>query len=702
MALSGVFSTSVSGGHYRLKAVWSATQNISTNASTVTVKLYLETDYSLNVGGRTATTITINGEVFHISAPSIKTSVASNTLLGTATKVITHDSDGTKSITMSAYYPIAATISGTYYGSITASSGTVALDTIPRASTITSFPNFTIGDGIPIALDRKVSSFTHTLTLKVGSTVVATRTGIGANTTLTLDTAEQDKIYNAIPKDVSTPITLLCDTYGGTTKIGATQSKTATATVGASIVPSFTSLTAEEINADVASIVGKFVQNLSSIKFTINGATGIKGSTIVEYRISFNGVSRDVSTIVFDNINKSGDMVATATITDSRGRTASKTLTINLLPYSMPKITAFALHRCNADGTDNALGTYVKVASAGSVVSLLNGTEKNNLTYKIYSKPRGATTWTEKKSLVVAGLNLNATDTIGTYDATASFDFRLDVTDKFNTTLSLNVLSTGKVTMSWGIEGIGVGKIWERGALDVGGDVYASGDFYTGNEQLLAIKKRLASGDDLNTCIIPGSYRLGGTHTNAPPEYPYGQLLVIYGGGDTIAQILFPYSSGNYYIRSGSPADVGGKGNWNAWRKLWNDGNDGAGSGLDADLFDGHESSDFAKKAQEGWITGVLQSSWTGTLQYTKNDLKQVTIKGTITAGTVTANSAVCTLPVGYRPATAVPLLIMTASSPTIKDGLLLNIAGNVVVGGAGQLANGVTYFINQTFYAEQ
>jgi hypothetical protein len=29
--------------------------------------------------------------------------------------------------------------------------------------------------------------------------------------------------------------------------------------------------------------------------------------------------------------------------------------------------------------------------------------------------------------------------------------------------------------MSWGKQGVGIGKIWERGALDVGGDIYVQG-----------------------------------------------------------------------------------------------------------------------------------------------------------------------------------------------------------------------------------
>ena len=37
------------------------------------------------------------------------------------------------------------------------------------------------------------------------------------------------------------------------------------------------------------------------------------------------------------------------------------------------------------------------------------------------------------------------------------------------------MLGTAKVVFHLGREGIGAGKIWERGALDVGEDIYISG-----------------------------------------------------------------------------------------------------------------------------------------------------------------------------------------------------------------------------------
>ncbi|HBD63507.1 MAG TPA: hypothetical protein DC038_03625 [Clostridiales bacterium] len=50
------------------------------------------------------------------------------------------------------------------------------------------------------------------------------------------------------------------------------------------------------------------------------------------------------------------------------------------------------------------------------------------------------------------------------------------------------------------------------------------------------------------------------------------------------------------------------------------------------------------------WITATLQSAWTGTLQYRKNQIGQIEIKFDLTAGTITASTNVTNLPVDYRP----------------------------------------------------
>ena len=70
-------------------------------------------------------------------------------------------------------------------------------------------------------------------------------------------------------------------------------------------------------------------------------------------------------------------------------------------------------------------------------------------------------------------------------------------------------------------------------------------------------KTHVLNNVDLNSVLESGFYRIEENITNMPPQtsnsFNYCQMLVIYGGGDTICQIVFPYwSSDFFYIRNGN------------------------------------------------------------------------------------------------------------------------------------------------------
>ena len=67
--------------------------------------------------------------------------------------------------------------------------------------------------------------------------------------------------------------------------------------------------------------------------------------------------------------------------------------------------------------------------------------------------------------------------------------------------------------------------------------------------------------------------------------YPM-QITGNYGGSGTLFKVR---------TRNGDTAS------WNPWRILWHDANDGSGSGLDADLLDGLDSTSFARKGNVGY-----------------------------------------------------------------------------------------------------
>lgn len=77
----------------------------------------------------------------------------------------------------------------------------------------------------------------------------------------------------------------------------------------------------------------------------------------------------------------------------------------------------------------------------------------------------------------------------------------------------------------------------------------------------------LFDGIDLNTATISGMYRCSHNNPNIPSS-DYGQLLVVHGGADTIAQIYFPYDHTAAFVRTGSPPEINGTTQWGDWEQL--------------------------------------------------------------------------------------------------------------------------------------
>lgn len=175
MASSGSFSGSIRSGHYKLLVEWSQSKNMSANQSTVTCKLYLVNDWSLSINGRSDNSCTIDGNKKLFISPGI--SSTGTHLLGTVSQVVNHASDGTKSLTISVVFYIRASLSGTFYESITASA-TITLDSIARASSV-SATSVDMGAASTISISRASSSFTHIpahIPLELLQDMIATKT----------------------------------------------------------------------------------------------------------------------------------------------------------------------------------------------------------------------------------------------------------------------------------------------------------------------------------------------------------------------------------------------------------------------------------------------------------------------------------------------------------------------------------------------
>lgn len=451
MASSGSFSGSICSGHYVLRIDWSQTQNVTANTSTITAKIYLVNDWSLDIGARTANHITIGGTKQSFTSPAVTTT--GTHLLDTVTQTVTHDSDGSKSISISAYFSFAATISGTYQPDITASAD-ITLDTIPRASSI-SMAAGTMGSASTITITRASSAFTHTLTYTFGtaSGTIATKT-----TSTSVSWTPGLTLANQIPNATSGTATIKCTTYNGSTAIG-TKSINVTLKVPTSVVPTMTSLTAARVDGTVPSSWGIYVQTKSKATLTINGAAGAYGSTISSYSITGGGFSGTASTLTTGFLNTSGTITFTATITDSRGRTsAAKTVSISVVAYSAPAFSSYLSQRCNSSGTVTNDGTYVRGLVKFTYASC---SSKNTVTTATYYRKNGVTSWTNAGKTF--STNTAFTFGGGNISTETSYEIKYTLTDAFTTVSIIDTVSTASVVMDFkaGGKGVAVGKVSE-------------------------------------------------------------------------------------------------------------------------------------------------------------------------------------------------------------------------------------------------
>ena len=514
MATSGTIQEAIRTG-YRIQIAWSVdSQSVANNTSTVTAKVQLVStgsSYTINSSASKSGSLTINGTKYTFSFTASLSGNQTKTLY-TKTVAVAHSADGTKTCSFSATCGINVTLSGTYYGNITAS-GSGVFNTIARASTISSVTSSVSVNGtneVTVNITRAASSFTHTVVFSFGS-YSKTTTGVGTSTSYAIPLSW----LNAIPNATSGTAKVTVTTYSGSTKIGSAVSKNFTITAPASIVPTISSVTLSEAVAGIAAQFGGYVQNKSKIAAKIT-ASGVYSSTIKTYKTTIQSVNYSGASFTSGVLTKSGTSTVTVTVTDSRGRTASKTASITVIAYTAPKITSFQGFRCLADGTENYEGTYIKTAVNFSISSV---SSKNTASYTIQYKLSSATTWTTLTSGAVYALNSSIVSASGVFSVDSSYDIRLTVKDFFATITSTFEIPTAFTLLDFNASGRGIafGKVSEM----TEGVEFAL-LMRSGHGELVNSPVHLVASQDLNALLEPGYYIVGstavsGTILNKPP-----------------------------------------------------------------------------------------------------------------------------------------------------------------------------------------
>ncbi len=473
MATSGSVTVKVTA-YNNLVFTWSlVSQDIVANTSRVTWKMNLVADGASGVIVSTvkkAWTVVVDGTTYTGTATTGIGAGETKTLASGST-TIEHEADGTKTFAFSFKQVFKGLVFSGEAVSDKTGSGVGYLPTIARASqpSCITWPEHTqqvgnFGDTIAIHMNRKSSSFTHTVRYQFGQTTGIIATGVTTGTTWTVPVS----LMNLIPNSTSGSGTIFVDTYNGTAIVG-TKTCGFTATVPASVKPTVT-LALEDVTG-IDAIYGSPVQLLSRILVTASGKSAYS-SPIQSYTITANGSTYTTAEITTDVLKTAGASRVAVTVKDSRGRSGSTYYDMNVQDYVFPVASKLTVHRCDADGREDEQGDYVKATVSAAITSL---NSKNTAAYTLRYKKSEATSWTSVALTALAGTYAPTDQThVFAADGNSSYDVEFIAQDSHGSASRATSVSTAFTLMNWGADGrsMGIGKVAEEpNTLQIGLDV---------------------------------------------------------------------------------------------------------------------------------------------------------------------------------------------------------------------------------------
>ena len=641
-------------------------QNISDNSSQVRLRLALTNGAHTFADYDCTASLTVDGQTLSWSGRPSMLSQNSSIMLIDKTVTIRHDNDGKKSFGLSATFSGSG---GWSPGTLSISRNSFTLSTIPRSSSV-SVSAGVIGSLVTININRQSSTFKHTVRYSWAGKngTIASNVDTSTTWTIPLDFA------NDIPNSATGTGTIFVDTYSGSTKTG-TQSTTFTASVPANVKPTFTGVSLSDLNGAAQNLIpsgNTFIQVISNIKVSFNGAVGSYGSSITGYRAEIVGKNQATSSNggSLGIMNYNGAIKIRASVSDSRGRWSdTREISATVLEYFAPALS-FSIARTGSTSSTLTVTRNAKVAPL-----TVSGSQKNTmtLTFKVarlganaFAVDNGQATgaWSSISSLVNSQANL-----AGNYLANQSWVVIGILEDKFTRTEFMVNVATESVVFSYDRSGVGVNKIREQGALDVKGSIYADNN---------PIQQYQLT--DNNGGLGRGSAQWNDVWNKQGTE--------------------FGWRSGKY-----DDNPTGRNGDWGLYQNFWLDSWKGVQffTGLTSNRFffrtynnnsrwspsqwrEIATKDDIQKYTQDSaWQNLPLQNGWQhhqqyNNVQYSKSFDGVVYLRGSANKGKTANGTVIGTLPVGFRPSQFLYVSALNNSYTVAVLGIYPN--GNILVKG--------------------
>jgi len=242
-----------------------------------------------------------------------------------------------------------------------------------------SMPNFTIGNKLTIGIYNPLGRTVTVNILGADNSQVSNDTTSGTSITGYAGSGVVNALYASIPNAKSGTYKVKV-TYGTqiSTKTGGTYS------VNENMCkPSINAVAYQDRNSTTTALTGNnqdIVRNQSTLKYTASGLTALNGASVRSCSVTVNGqtinltVSGNSATGNGGVIDSGTDIDAVFTVTDSRGLTGTKTVTISMLDWSVPS-AIITLERQDNFYTATNLTVDANFAS-------INGNNRITITYQ--------------------------------------------------------------------------------------------------------------------------------------------------------------------------------------------------------------------------------------------------------------------------------------------------------------------------------
>ena len=242
-----------------------------------------------------------------------------------------------------------------------------------------SMPNFTIGDTLTIGLYNPLGRQVTVNILGADGSQVSNDTTYGTSIKGYAGSGVVNALYASIPNAQSGTYKVKV-TYGAqvSTKTGGTYK------VNANVCsPSIGSVAYQDTNSQTVALTGNnqdIVRNQSTVQYSASGLTAKNSAFVSSCSVTVNGANVAL-TVSGSSASGTGGVIdsgmsieATFTVTDSRGLTGTKTITVNMLDWSVPS-AIITLQRQNNFYTATDLTVDANIA-------YINGNNQVTITYQ--------------------------------------------------------------------------------------------------------------------------------------------------------------------------------------------------------------------------------------------------------------------------------------------------------------------------------